>query len=243
MKKIIAVIPARYQSSRFPGKPLVQIAGKSMIQRVYERVKEVSAIFEVLVATDDQRIVDEVVSFGGKAVMTGECSCGTERVYEAVLDIECDIVINVQGDEPLINKEMLQDLINAFEDGTVEVATLKKEIQSKRDIDDPNVVKVVTNQKNNAIYFSRCAIPYDRERIGVTYYRHMGIYAYSKLFLEKYVKLPKSSLEISESLEQLRVLDNGYDIRVVETKYESIGVDLPEHVALVERMLENENKI
>ena len=243
MKKIIAVIPARYQSSRFPGKPLVQIAGKSMIQRVYERVKEVSAIYEVLVATDDKRIFDEVLSFGGKAVMTGECSCGTERVYEAVSDIDCNIVINVQGDEPLINKEMLEGLINAFEDETVEMATLKKEIQSKRDIEDPNVVKVVTDQKNNAIYFSRYAIPYDRDRIGVTYYRHIGIYAYTKTFLEKYIKLPKSSLEICESLEQLRVLDNGYDIRVVETQYESIGVDLPEHVALVERMLEDENKI
>lgn len=240
MKKIVAVIPARYQSSRFPGKPLARIAGKIMIERVYERVTEVPEIEEVLVATDDIRIFDAVTAFGGKAVMTGECSCGTERVYEAVKDMVCDIVINVQGDEPLIQKGMIQDLIAAFEDEKVYMATLKRRITLQEDIEDPNIVKVIVDKNDNAIYFSRYPIPYNRDGIKATYYRHIGLYGYAKDFLGEYVKMPKSVLEKCENLEQLRVLENGFNIRVKETQYESIGVDLPEHIAQVERALENE---
>lgn len=239
MKKIIAVIPARYQSSRFPGKPLAMIAGKMMIERVYERVKEVPEIQEVLVATDDIRIFDVVTAFGGKAVMTGECSCGTERVYETVRDIACDIVINVQGDEPLIQKEMIQDLIITFADKDVCMATLKKKITEQDDINNPNIVKVITDKNNNALYFSRCPIPYNRNESKTIYYKHIGIYGYTKKFLKKYVKMQRTELEKSENLEQLRVLENGFDIRVRETLYESIGVDLPEHIERVERALKN----
>ncbi len=240
MKKVVAVIPARYQSSRFPGKPLAKIAGKTMIERVYKQVSEVPEIEEILVATDDIRIIDAVTAFGGKAVMTGECSCGTERVYEAVKDTAYDIVINVQGDEPLIQKGMIQDLIITFEDEKVYMATLKRKITLQEDIDNPNVVKVIADKNDNAIYFSRHPIPYNRDGIEATYYKHIGLYGYAKDFLSEYVKMPKSSLEKCENLEQLRVLENGFNIRVKETQYESIGVDLPEHIAQVERVLENE---
>lgn len=211
-----------------------------MIEWVYKRVSKVPEIEEVLVATDDIRIYNAVIDFGGKAVMTGECSCGTERVYEAVKEVLCDIVINVQGDEPLIQKEMLQDLIATFKDEQVYMATLKKEIKRQEDIDNPNIVKVIVDKDDNAIYFSRCPIPYNRDGIEARYYKHIGLYGYTKVFLEKYVKMQKSALEKCENLEQLRVLENGFDIRVKETRYESIGVDLPEHITQVERILKNE---
>ena len=199
MSRIVAVIPARYQSSRFPGKPLAMIAGKPMIERVYEKVREVPSIDEILVATDDLRIFDAVAAFGGKAVMTGECSCGTERVYEAVKNIDCDIVINVQGDEPLIQKEMIQDLISSFDDDKVYMATLKKKMVSQKDIVNPNIVKVVTDRHDNAIYFSRCPIPYNRDGKEIAYYKHIGLYGYTKAFLSEYVKMPRTVLEESEN--------------------------------------------
>lgn len=235
MKKIIAVIPARYQSSRFPGKPLAPICGKPMIQWVYESVSKVKELDAVYIATDDDRIYQAVQAFGGKAVMTGDCSCGTDRVYQASKDIDCDVILNIQGDEPLIKEEMIKDLISAFSDESVVMATLKKKIENPAEIDDPNVVKVITDCNGDAIYFSRYAIPYNRDgKDGVSYYRHIGAYGYTKEFLEKYVKLPASSLENIEKLEQLRVLENGCHIRVKDTVYQSIGVDLPEHIALVE---------
>jgi len=240
MKRLIAVIPARYESSRFPGKPLASIAGKTMIHRVYERVNALSCFEQVIVATDDERIYAEVESFGGKAVMTGECSCGTERVYEAIKDVDADIVINIQGDEPLIKQEMILDLVHAFDDESVQMATLKKKIETQREIEAPNVVKVITDCNDDAIYFSRFTIPFNRDHQLVDYYKHIGIYGYTKTFLAKYVSLPESFLEKTEKLEQLRVIENGYKIRVKETKYESIGVDLPEHIQLVEEQLKNE---
>ncbi|WP_033152000.1 3-deoxy-manno-octulosonate cytidylyltransferase [Pseudobutyrivibrio ruminis] len=240
MKKIVAVIPARYESSRFPGKPLAVITGKTMIHRVYERVKCVECFEQVIVATDDDRIKDEVESFGGIAVMTGECTCGTERVFEAVKNIDADIIINVQGDEPLIKKEMIMDLVNAFSDESVYMATLKKRIELQREIEATNVVKVITDCNDDAIYFSRYTIPFNRENMKTTYYKHIGIYGYTKSFLEKYVSMPESFLERTEKLEQLRVLENGYKIRVKETQYESVGVDLPEHIKIVEEELANE---
>lgn len=242
MKKIIAVIPARYESSRFPGKPLASILGKPMIRWVYEAVKKVSEISEVYVATDDERIYQAVVDFGGLAVMTGICSCGTDRVYQAVKEIDYDIVLNIQGDEPAIKAEMIRDLISAFEDDSVCMATLKKVIGETEDIDAPNVVKVITDIHDNAIYFSRQAIPFDRDRKGVRYYKHIGVYGYTKKFLAEYVAMEQTKLELAESLEQLRAIENGYKIKVIETSCNSVGVDLPEHIALVEEELRNGEK-
>lgn len=240
-KKIIAMIPARYQSSRFPAKPLALIKGKPMIQWVYERVSAAEGISEVYVATDDERIYDEVIRFGGKCMMTGDCACGTDRVYQASKDIDCDIVLNIQGDEPLIKVEMIQDLISAFEDESVVMATLKKRVETEREVTDPNVVKVITDHNEDAIYFSRYGIPYNRDnRADVPYFKHIGAYGYTKEFLKTYVNLPEAELENIEKLEQLRVLENGYKIRVKETKHQSIGVDLPEHIALVEEEMKKE---
>lgn len=235
MKRIAAVMPARYHSSRFPGKPLALIAGKPMIQRVYEQVKQVKDINEAIVATDDDRIYDAVLNFNGKAVMTGECSCGTERVYEAVKDHPYDIVINIQGDEPLIKPEMINELIAVFEDEDVQMATLCKEITEIADIDNPNVVKVVRDNNDDALYFSRHPIPFNRDRLSdVKYFKHIGIYGYKKEFLKKYVRAEKSLLETAENLEQLRVLESGYKIRAKETVYDSIGVDTPKDILKIE---------
>lgn len=239
--KIIAVIPARYQSSRFPGKPLADICGKPMIQYVYETVSNIETISDAYVATDDERIYNAVSNFGGKAVMTGKCACGSERVAQACSDIECDVVLNIQGDEPMIRPEMICDLISAFDDSSVNIATLKKRIMSREDIENPNIAKLITDVNNNAIYFSRSTIPYNRDNLEtVKYYKHIGVYGYKKDFLMKFAQLPRSPLECAEELEQLRALENGYSIRVVETEYQSIGVDLPEHIALVEREMKNE---
>lgn len=238
MKTVIAVIPSRYGSSRFPGKPLAMIAGKPMIQRVYEQVKCVDGIGKVVVATDDARIYDAVKSFGGEAVMTGECSCGTERVYEAVKEEPCDIAINVQGDEPLIKPEMIRELVSAFEEEAVSMATLCKEITAAADIENPNIVKVARDKRNDALYFSRHAIPYNRDgKNDVKYLKHIGIYGYTKEFLRTYMGLPRTPLEEAESLEQLRVLEHGYKIRVIETRFDSIGVDRPEDILRIEREL------
>lgn len=235
MKNIVAVIPARYQSSRFPGKPLSVIAGKTMIQRVYEQVKKTDGIDKVIIATDDQRIYDEVQQFQGTVVMTGQCRCGTERVYEAVQGCVCDVVINVQGDEPLIKPEMIEELISAFADDNVVMATLCKEIISDTDINNPNIVKVVRDKNEDALYFSRYPVPYNRDkRKDVKYFKHIGIYGYKKDFLYEYVKMPGTPLETAENLEQLRVLGNGYKIRVKETSYDSIGVDMPEDILKIE---------
>jgi len=241
VEKIIAVIPARYQSSRFPGKPLALIAGKPMIQHVYERVRQVECIERVVVATDDDRILKQVQSFGGEAVLTGECGCGTERVYEAVRGNEYSIVINVQGDEPLIRPQMIKELIDTMVKKNVPMATLCRELTDREDVINPNIVKVIMDLQGNAVYFSRNPIPYNRDNIaGVRYFKHIGMYGYRKDFLEQYVHMPKSPLECAESLEQLRVLENGYKIAIAETQYDSIGVDLPEHIKQIEEILKNE---
>ncbi len=244
MYKMIAIIPARYSSSRFPGKPLAIICGKPMIQWVYERVASVQEVESVYVATDDMRIYDSVMRFGGRAVMTGECSCGTDRVYQACKDIEGDIIINVQGDEPLIRPEMINDLITAFQDPEVQMATLKKKITDIEEAENPNVVKVITDRFGDALYFSRFAIPYDREKTGKTdRYKHIGVYGYKRTFLERFVSLPQTELEKTECLEQLRALENGYKIRVKETSYQSIGVDQPSDIDRVEEQMKREGDI
>lgn len=239
MSKILCVIPARYSSSRFPGKPLANILKKPMIQWVYERVSNVEKIDKVIVATDDKRIYDCVNEFGGEAILTGAHNCGTNRIAEAVkrIDEDFDIILNIQGDEPMIKKEMIEDLISTFEDTNVYMATLKKEINSIKDINNPNIAKLITDKNDDAIYFSRSTIPYNRDGVDVKYCKHIGVYGYKKSFLLKIANMEQTNLEISEQLEQLRVIENGFKIRVKETKYESIGVDLPEHIKKVEENL------
>jgi 3-deoxy-manno-octulosonate cytidylyltransferase (CMP-KDO synthetase) len=237
---VIGIIPARYASTRFPGKPLVEIHGKSMIQRVYEQAEKAAQLTHVFVATDDSRIYDHVKSFGGKVIMTAaNHRTGTERCEETARLIEkegmdCDVVINIQGDEPYIHPEQIDTLASLFSSHEVQIATLIKKLDSEEEIQSPNIIKVVKNLQNKALYFSRLPIPYFRDKKNetlsqtLTYYKHIGIYAYRKSVLMEIARLPMGSLEQSESLEQLRWLENGWDIYVAETHYESHSVDVPE---------------
>jgi 3-deoxy-manno-octulosonate cytidylyltransferase (CMP-KDO synthetase) len=239
--KTIAIIPSRYGSSRFPGKPLALIAGKPMIQWVYENVNKAGFLDAVYVATDDQRIFECVENFGGNALMTASThTCGTDRLAECaeILKLEDeDIVLNIQGDEPLINPQMVSDLYSNFKDSEVYMGTLKKLIEKDDELDNPNVVKVINDINDYAIYFSRYCLPYERDGKNAVHFKHVGAYGYKTWFLKKYSKMEKTSLEISESLEQLRVIENGMKIKVMETKYQTIGVDTPEQIELVEKEL------
>ncbi|MCF8234213.1 MAG: 3-deoxy-manno-octulosonate cytidylyltransferase [Bacteroidales bacterium] len=241
--KIIGIIPARFQSSRFPGKPLADIKGKSMIRRVYEGAKTSEKLVDVWVATDSDKIYGHVIDFGGKAVMTSATHrSGTERCAEALQIIEqqtknlFDVVINVQGDEPLIGYEQIDQLACCFDEPEVQIATLAKTIQDEDELFNPNVVKVVINRAGWALYFSRSTIPHSRSEarenwlINHEYLKHIGMYAYRKEVLVKIVDLEKSALESCESLEQLRWLDHGYGVRVELTGYESLGIDLPSDI-------------
>lgn len=243
--KIVSVIPARYASTRFPGKPLASILGKPMIQYVYERVSLVQEIDAVYVATDDQRIFDAVKSFGGSVLMTSSThTCGTDRLAECaeVLKIcDEDLILNIQGDEPLIRPEMVKDLISIFDDKSVYMGTLKKKITEKSELNDPNIVKVVTDSFDDALYFSRYCIPYERNSEFAVHYKHVGAYGYTKEFLMKYSKMSKAKLEHTESLEQLRVLESGYKIRVKETNYSTIGVDTAEQLERVEERMRRDS--
>jgi 3-deoxy-manno-octulosonate cytidylyltransferase (CMP-KDO synthetase) len=247
--RFIGVIPARYASTRFPGKPLVDIAGKMMIQRVYERTTEV--LEEVWVATDDVRIEVAVKGFGGKVVMTSEaCPSGTDRCREAVEKIEAttgksfDVVVNVQGDEPLLHPEMLERLMSCFDDETADIATLANPIVEPEEIFNLNEAKVVFDKGKHALYFSRSPVPHvmDVEKADWLehhrFYKHVGVYAYKIDVLRKITELPVSSLEATERLEQNRWLENGYRIKVEITNHESIPVDTPEDLERVERLLE-----
>lgn len=234
----IAIIPARYASSRFPGKPLADMKGKPMIQRVYEQVKK--AVDEVWVATDDERIHQAVIAFGGKSIMTSDQHrSGTDRLEEAYRKIgkQFDVVINVQGDEPFIQPEQIESLKACFDSPEVQLATLVKPFRDEDGIEalsNPNSQKVVVNARNEAIYFSRSIIPYVRDAEPKQwtekhiFYKHIGMYAYRADVLSEITKLPQSSLEKAESLEQLRWIENGYRIRVGYTEMETIGIDTPE---------------
>ncbi|MFR0677496.1 3-deoxy-manno-octulosonate cytidylyltransferase [Dysgonomonas mossii] len=236
--KFIAIIPARYASTRFPGKPLADMEGKPMIQRVYEQVKR--AVHDVWVATDDSRIFETVKAFGGKAVMTStEHRSGTDRIQEAYSKIgeDFDVVINVQGDEPFIQPKQIESLKECFDSKDVELATLAKPFKKEDGFDvlfNPNSPKVVINKENEAIYFSRSIVPYIRDAHHTewldkhTFYKHIGMYAYRVDVLKEITQLPQSSLEKAESLEQLRWIENGYRIRVGYTDVETIGIDTPE---------------
>ncbi|QPJ65984.1 MAG: 3-deoxy-manno-octulosonate cytidylyltransferase [Candidatus Nitrohelix vancouverensis] len=243
--KIVAVIPARWSASRFPGKPLAMIHGKPMVQWVYERCLEASAVSETLVATDDSRIYNAVQEFGGRAVMTSpDHPSGSDRIAEVVREMVCDIVVNVQGDEPLIPPENINRVAQCLADfPDIPMATLRTAIVQDREINDPNTVKVVISKESNALYFSRCAIPFHRES-GINedknadlWYKHIGLYAYRKSFLLELTQLPESNLERLEKLEQLRVLENGYVIKVLTTDLTSQGVDTPEDLVAVQSIM------
>ncbi len=239
--KISAVIPARYASSRFPGKPLAAINGRPMIQHVYEKAQQCGPIDRVVVATDDERIIRAVEAFGGHAVMTdGGHQTGTDRIAEAARNIDADILVNVQGDEPLVPPAAIADAVQPLiEDSSIPLGTLKTAILDTDDVHNPHIVKVVTDDKGFALYFSRSAIPWCNPHQGspMRRYRHIGIYAFQRDFLYAFTALERSSLEILEQLEQLRALEHGWPIRVVETSYYPVGVDVPEDIQRVEKIL------
>ena len=238
---VLAVIPARFASTRFPGKPLVMIQGKSMVQRVYEQVLQVPDIQEVWVATDDARILEHVHAFGGKAVLTrAEHSSGTDRCAEVCqLFPEAEWVLNIQGDEPFVQPEQIQRLLQTIQSGSSGIATLAKKIDDPHLLTNPNSVKVVVNQLGHALYFSRHPIPYIRGSEPTDWleqdlhYKHIGLYAFRRSTLLEIAQLPTSLLETAESLEQLRWLDNGYTIQVGLTDLETIGIDSPEDLERV----------
>lgn len=247
--KFLGIIPARYASTRFPAKPLAMLGGKTVIQRVYEQVAGV--LDEAYVATDDERIESAVKAFGGKVVMTSvDHKSGTDRCYEACTKIggDFDVVVNIQGDEPFIQPSQLHALKVCFDDPTAQIATLVKPFSvtdSFEALENVNSPKVVVNTNWNAIYFSRSIIPYQRNADklewlkGHTYYKHIGLYAYRKEVLKEITSIPQSSLEIAESLEQLRWIENGYKIKVGLTEVETIGIDTPEDLARAEEFLIN----
>lgn len=246
MIKIIGIIPARYASTRFPGKPLIDIGGKSMIQRVYEQSAKANSLADVIVATDDKRIQEHVVSFGGKVVMTKDShQSGTDRCFEAIekFDPAADVVINIQGDEPFIHPEQIDIAAKCFSNPEVKIATLAKKLNNNKDLFNPNVPKVIIDKNGNAIYFSRHPIPYMRGKENDTwqdlhtFYKHIGLYAYRTNVLAELTALKQSSLELAESLEQLRWLENGYKIKVEITDYESVAIDAPDDLKKLENFL------
>lgn len=248
--QFVGIIPSRYASTRFPGKPLANIGGKTMIQRVYEQASK--ALEHVYVATDDERIAENVNSFGGNVVMTSkDHKSGTDRCSEAIrkitseeLNLKFDVVINIQGDEPFIKPEQIRLLKSCFEDETVQIATLTKDITEKDDIFNSNVVKVVRNKESRAIYFSRSPLPFIRNEPAENWHnvflfqKHLGIYAYRVPILKEITALSPSSLELAESLEQNRWLENGYSIYVETTSFETVAIDTPDDLEKAKKLLE-----
>ena len=240
--KIIAVIPARYASTRFPAKLMQDLGGKTVILRTYEAAINTHLFDDVFVVTDSDLIYNEIITNGGKAIMSiKEHESGSDRIAEAVENMDVDVVINVQGDEPFINKKPLEQVIEIFRNDTakkVDLASLMFEIKEKSEIENPNNVKVIVDQNGFALYFSRSVIPYPREEnVGVRYMKHIGIYAFRKEALMDFYRLPMLSLEASEKLEQLRYLEYGKRIRMVETDHGSIGIDTPEDLEKARKML------
>ncbi|MBW1894086.1 MAG: 3-deoxy-manno-octulosonate cytidylyltransferase [Deltaproteobacteria bacterium] len=239
------IIPSRYGSTRFDGKPLSKIAGKIMIQHVYERCMKAEKVDDVIVATDDMRIVDAVERFGGKAVMTSNDNrSGTDRVAEAAekICLDDDIIINIQGDQPLINPECINEVAGPFfSELDVEMSTLAYAITREEEIKNPKDVKITFDNNGFALYFSRSPIPFDRDGdISFDTYKHLGVYAYTYRFLKKFRCLPEGKLETIEKLEQLRALEHGHRIRAVVTRYDSPEVDLPEDISRIEDLLKND---
>ncbi len=241
--KIVVVIPARYGSTRLPGKPLISLAGKPMIQRVYERARMAERADRVIVATDDERILKAVETFGGEARMTRpDHRTGTERVAEVAAHVEGDVFVNVQGDEPLLDPLAIDTAVNALlEEPAASIATVATPIKTPADIMDPNIVKTVLDFDGNALYFSRAPIPWVRDTAGkvlARHLKHLGLYAFQRDALLEYPTLPQGDLERVEQLEQLRWLENGWKIRVAEVEHDAVSVDVPEDVARVEKLLQ-----
>ena len=244
-QKTVAIIPARYSSTRFPGKPLADIAGKPMIQHVWERVKQTPSIDQIFVATDDERILDTVRNFGGDGVLTStEHETGTDRIVEVAQNISCGWVLNIQGDEPTILPADLDRLIKQAKiKKEIKAATLIYNIKNKAQLNDPNIVKVVVNINNMALYFSRSQIPYQRsgQSTHSRIWRHLGVYLFQRDFLMEYSQWPRSNLEKSEQLEQLRILENGESLLCVEAENEGVGVDVPQDLVYVEDLMKYKN--
>lgn len=241
--EVVIVIPARFGSTRLPGKPLVLLAGKPMIQRVYERAKMAERADRVIVATDDERIVKAVESFGGTARMTRtDHRTGTERVAEVAAHEKGDVFVNVQGDEPLLDPAAVDTAVDALlEEPAAAIATVATLIKSPADIMDPNVVKTVLDFENNGLYFSRAPIPWVRDtasKIQVRHLKHLGLYVFQRDALLEYPTLPRGELERIEQLEQLRWLENGWKIRVAEVEHDAVSVDVPDDVARVEKLIQ-----
>ncbi len=226
----IGIIPARYGATRFEGKVLADLMGKPVIQHVYEMAKHSKTLDDIIIATDDERIVKVVKGFGGKVVLTSvDQPTGTDRLTEVVNPIDVKVIINIQGDEPLVHYTMIDELVRTMlDDDSLSMATVIKKIDDKNETMDPNVVKVVIDKEGYALYFSRSPIPFERSSEAKALYKHLGLYAYTKDFLFTFTNLPKSNLENAESLEQLRALENGYKIKTIETKFETVGIDTPE---------------
>jgi 3-deoxy-manno-octulosonate cytidylyltransferase (CMP-KDO synthetase) len=240
--KIIAVIPARYASTRFPAKLLQDLGGKTVILRTYQAAVSTNLFDDVFVVTDSGLIFDEIISNGGKAIRSiKDHESGSDRIAEAVQDMKVDLVINVQGDEPFIDKKPLEELIQVFKndhDKKIDLGSLMFEINETADINNPNNVKVITDQQGFALYFSRSVIPYPREeQVGVRYMKHIGIYAFRKEALLDFYRLPMLTLEASEKLEQLRYLEYGKRIKMVETNHGSIGIDTLEDLEKARKLL------
>jgi len=230
--KVIAMIPARYEASRFPGKLMKDLAGKSVIVRTYEATKSSNLFDEVYVVTDSTIIFNEIIESGGKAILSKKThESGSDRIAEAVENLDVDIVVNVQGDEPFTQKEPLKKLLEVFKSDTdkkIDIASLMIKMDDEDEIQNPNNVKVVTDEDNFAMYFSRSPIPYPREKLHATYFKHIGIYAFRKEALLKFTTLPINNLEATEKLENLRFLANGMTVKMVETNQIAIGIDTPE---------------
>ena len=239
MSRKIAVIPARYAATRFPGKLMQLLGDKTVIRHTYENTLATGLFDEVMVATDSELIFQEIVSHGGNARMSvREHESGSDRIAEAVADMPVDIVVNVQGDEPFVQHKPLADLLSAFEDPRTAVASLQQEIMDPEEVQNPNIVKVVTDREGFALYFSRSAIPFPRDAgTGYRYFRHIGVYGFTKAALMAFTTWPAGNLERVEKLEQLRYLENGVRIRMVETAFTGLGIDTPEDLVRARKLL------
>jgi len=240
--KAICVIPARYSSTRLPGKPLKDICGKPMICRVWERASRAASVAEVIVATDDERILQAVEKHSGRAMMTrADHKTGTDRLAEVAEKFpDADVIVNVQGDEPLIEPALIDALVTEFGDESLQMATVATELTEPAEMQNPNNVKVVFDRAGNALYFSRSLIPYPRNSGKAAVFKHIGIYAYRRDFLLAYAKMKPTPLEQAESLEQLRALENGFNIRVIKSSCRFVGVDTAEDLELVNEIYRRE---
>lgn len=240
--KVIGIIPARFGSTRFPGKPLTLIHGKTMIERVYRRAEQASSLSRIIVATDDKRIFDHVTGFGGEVIMTDEKHpSGTDRCAEVISQVpDAELVVNIQGDEPYIHPGQIDLLVNCLADSGASIATLVKKVTDIADLENVNIPKVVVAQNGNALYFSRSLVPYtkpENRQQAVSnglYYKHIGIYGYRAIDLPRLAALPKGKMEVLESLEQLRWLEHGFSIRVAVTEHDNVAIDVPGDVGVVE---------